>query len=57
MYKHCINSWNKLSTEINSINGKDNVKCNEINDIDLLKFSRTVLKDKLTMHILSTYED
>ena len=29
----------------------------EIKDVDLLKFSRTVLKDKLTKYILSTYDD
>jgi hypothetical protein len=57
IYKRCIDSWNKLSTEINSININNNVNTLEIKDINLLKFSRTVLKDTLTKHILSTYEE
>ena len=57
IYKRCIDSWNKFTTEINAKNKNDNTKNNVINDIDLLKFSRTVLKDKLTKHILSTYEE
>ena len=56
IYKRCINSWNKLSTEFNIMNRKNNINNQEINDIDLLKYSRIVLKDKLTKHILSTYE-
>ena len=56
IYKRCINSWNKLSSEINIINRKNNTNKPEINDIDLIKLSRNVLKDKLTKHILSTYE-
>ena len=55
IYKRCINSWNKLSTEFNIINRKNNINNQEINDIDLLKYSRIVLKEKLTKHILSTY--
>ena len=57
IYKRCIDSWNKLTIEINSIYRKDNLNSPEIKDIDLLKFSRNVLKDKLTKHILSTYEE
>ena len=57
IYKRCIDSWNTLSTEINSININNNVNTLEIKDINLLKFSRTVLKDTLTKHILSTYEE
>ena len=57
IYKRCIDSWNKLTSEINSTNRKNNINNPEIKDIDLLKFSRTVLKDKLTKHILSTYEE
>ena len=53
IYKRCIDSWNKLSTEINLLNRKDKSKDSE--DIDLLKFSRATLKDKLTKYILSTY--
>ena len=54
---HCINSWNKLSIDINKIHKKNYVNKVKVEDIDLLKFSRQVLKDKLTKHILSTYEE
>ena len=57
IFNHCINSWNKLSIDINKIHKKDNVNKVKVEDIDLLKFSRQVLKDKLTKHILSTYEE
>ncbi len=53
----CIDSWNQYSTDINLINRNQNTNNTEIQDIDLLKFSRQVLKVKLTKHILSTYED
>ena len=53
----CIDSWNQYSNDINMINRRQNTNNNEIQDIDLLKFSRPVLKEKLTKHILSTYED
>ena len=52
IYNRCINSWNKLSIDINQIYRKDNENKLEVKDIDLLKFSRLVLKDKLTTHIL-----
>ena len=42
---------------INNINRRNNKNNLEIQDIDLLKFSRKVLKDKLTKHILSTYDE
>ena len=57
IYMRCINSWNQYSTDINLINRNQNTNHTEIQDIDLLKFSRQVLKVKLTKHILSTYED
>ena len=57
IYKRCINSWNKFSTEINLITRKENIDQTEIEDIDLLNFSRTVLKDRLTKHILTSYEE
>ena len=57
IYKRCINSWNTLSTEINLTNLKNTLYTNEIKDVDLLKYSRTKLKDKLTEHILSTYNE
>ena len=55
-YKKCINSWNKLTSDINT---KEKNKCaNKLNtpDIDLLKMSRTGMKKTITSHILSTYE-
>ena len=57
IYKRCIDSWNQFSTAINITNRINNRNNTEIKDIDLLKFSRTVLKDKLTKHILCTYND
>ena len=57
IYKRCIDSWNKLTTEINTINRNTNSSKSEIKDIDLLKFSRNVLKDRIMKHILSTYEE
>ena len=57
IYMRCIDSWNQYSNDINMINRRQNTNNNEIQDIDLLKFSRPVLKEKLTKHILSTYED
>ena len=41
IYKRCIDSWNKLSTEINLINRKDIINDPEIKYIDLLKYSHT----------------
>ena len=55
IYKRCIDSWNQFSVSINAANRINNVNNPEVNDIDLLKFSRKVLKDKLTKHILSSY--
>ena len=57
IYKRCIDSWNKLSAELNSMHKKDNIDNHEIKDIDLLKYSRMVLKDTLTKHLLSTYDE
>ena len=57
IYKRCIDSWNKISTDFNLINRVNNTDNTNINDIDLLRFSRTVFKDKLSKHILSTYEE
>ena len=56
IYKRCINSWNKITTELNLINRKDTLNNLEIKDIDLLEYSRTLLKDKITKYILSTYD-
>ena len=43
--------------EINTINRRENKNSQEIKDIDLLDYSRPVLKDRLTKHILSKYEE
>ena len=56
IYKRCIDSWNKFSMEINLIHQRDNPNHLEIKNIDLLRYSRTVLKEKLTTHILAAYE-
>ena len=50
IYKRCIDSWNQFSTAINITNRINNRNNTEIKDIDLLKFSHTVLKDRLTQH-------
>ena len=39
------------------MNKKDNPNNTNIKDIDLLQYSRTVLQDKLTKHILAGYEE
>ena len=57
IYKRCIDSWNQFSIDINIKNRLNNTNNQEIKDIDLLKYSRQVLKDKLTKHILSQYVD
>ena len=57
IYKRCIDSWNRFSAEINSINRLNNRNHKEIKDIDLLNFSRSVLKDKLTKHVLCSYSE
>ena len=57
IYKRCIDSWNKISTEFNLINKVNNQNNPNIKDIDLLNYSRSVLKDNISKHILSTYEE
>ena len=57
IYKRCIDSWNQFAIDMNIINRKNNINNQENQDIDFLKYSRQVLKDKLTKHILSTYEE
>ena len=56
IYNKCINSWNKITSQINTA-----VKSKYINklntpDIDLTNFSKSKLKDKIIEHILSQYE-
>ena len=55
IYNKCVNSWNKLTSQINEAE-----KCKLVNkmktpDIDLLTYSRGKLKNTLTEHILSQY--
>ena len=53
----CRRSPNGKPTTHNGQHRINNINNQEIKDIDLLKYSRTVLKDKLTKHILSTYDE
>ena len=56
VYNKCIKSWNELTLNINI---KEKKKCvNKLNtpDIDLLKMSKTKMKETITSHILSTHE-
>ena len=57
IYKKCINSWNNMTTEINTI--EKSKYANKLNapDIDLLKLSRNKLKETITEHILTKYEN
>lgn len=57
IYKRCIDSWNRITTEINMIDKKNNHNNPSIKDIDLLNFSRAVLKVNISNHILSTYDE
>ena len=57
IYKRCIDSWNKISTELNLINKINNPNNLNINGIDLLNYSRNALRDRLIKYILSTYEE
>ena len=52
----CIDSSNKLTVDINITNRNDNIN-NPHKDIDLHKYSRQVLKDQLTKHILFSYDE
>ena len=51
IYKRCIDSWNYFSNKINIIHRKNNINNPEVNDIDFLKYSRTVLRNNLTKHV------
>ena len=55
--KRCINSWNNISYEINVINKSKHINKLNCPDIDLSKFTRNKLKDIITEHILSQYQD
>ena len=56
IYKNCIDSWNDYTSEINEVNKQKIVNKFKAPDTDLLKLSRTKLKDTLTEHILSKYD-
>ena len=57
IYKKCINSWNNITTEINT--KESNKFANKLNapDIDLLRISRNQLKLRITEHILYKYDE
>ena len=57
IYKKCINSWNNITTEINT--KESNKFANKLNapDIDLLRLSRNQLKLRITEHILDKYDE
>ena len=50
-----MSNYTRHLNTCNIMNRRNNVNNMEIKDIDLLVYSRKVLKDKLTQHILSTY--
>ena len=55
IFKNCINSWNKFTSEINKINQQKFVNKFKTIDIDLLKLTRNKMKETLTNHMLSNY--
>ena len=57
IYKNCINSWNKVSTEINKIEqDKSKIKRKDVIDIDLCNmYSRNRLKTTIKKHFISKY--
>ena len=57
IYKKCVNSWNNMTSEINT--AEKSKYANKLNapDIDLLKLSRNKLKETITDHILTKYEN
>ena len=57
IYKKCINSWNDITTQLNKIEKKKYVNKLKSPDIDLSTLSRNKLKETITEHLLSKYED
>ena len=57
IYKKCINSWNDLTSQINETQKRKYANKLKSPDIDLSKFSRNKLKETITEHMLSKYED
>ena len=57
IYNKCIITWNKFTAEINKIHKQKFVNKMRCTNIDFLKFSRGSLKETLTKHILTRYEE
>ena len=57
IYNKCIESWNKFTSDINHEQNKNIVNKLTTIDIDLQGLSRNKLKQTITSHILSKYED
>ena len=57
IYNKCVNSWNELTSQINEAEKSKFVNKMKTPDIDLLKYSRGKLKDTITGHILSQYNE
>ena len=57
IYKKCINSWNNITAEINATEKRKFVNKFNTPDIDLFKLSRNKLKETISEHILSKYND
>ena len=57
IYTKCIISWNKFTAELNKIHKQKFVNKMRCTNIDLLKLSRGSLKETLTKHILTKYEE
>ena len=57
IYNKCVNSWNKLTSQINEAEKSKLVNKMKTPDIDLLSYSHGKLKNTLTEHILSQYSN
>ena len=57
IYKKCIHSWNKLTTDINHTQKSKIVNKLKTVDVDFSQLSRTKLKETIKSHLLSIYED
>ena len=57
IYQKCINSWNVLTSEINETVKRKFANKMKSPDVDLSKISKGKLKETITEHILSKYDD
>ena len=57
IYKKCIFSWNKLTADINYMQKSKVVNKLKTIDVDFVQLSRNKLKETITTHLLSTYDD